>query len=84
MIVARSCEIDEKKFVEVACVNVAAFAKRLPIFAFPIDDDAAVVVTNVVVEVKDAGEPVVKLPETKRLVAVAFEMLAPPATNVCA
>ena len=54
---ARSCEIVAKKLVEVACVNVAALAKRLPIFAFPIDDDTAVVVANVVVEVKDAPKP---------------------------
>ena len=53
-------------------MNVAAFAKRLPMFAFPIDDDAAVVVANDVVEEKEAGEAVVKLPETKRLVAVAL------------
>ena len=44
----------------------------MPTFAFPIDDDAAVVVANDVVEVKDAGEAVVKLPETKRLVVVAL------------
>ena len=63
-----------KRFVEVALVKVAfvpvspfreaVFANRLVMLPFVIVDDAAVVVEKVVVAENEAGDAVVKVPET--------------------
>ena len=62
----------EVLFVVVVLPKIALFANKFVIFAFVIDEDAAVVVLNVDVALNDAGDAVLKVPDTYRLVAVAL------------
>ena len=64
------------EFVVVVLPNIELLAKRFSILAFVIEDDAAVVVEKVEVALNVAGDPVVRVPDTYRLVVVAFVKFA--------